>query len=194
TGSTGPQAGGGRGAGQPPASSRSDAEEGADSAKQAEAAAYRRWAAKGRTSRRFQLQHIVEQADLTKFDIDPALVTFGDPGGGDLGKALWPGWGPDLDLAGRFADRIRDALLGAVDTAAVGAGLYAWWASQQPVDGQDPGETPGVQHPVADAVLAAAIAWLSARMLASLTGALGEPLRTLWSLAWALGDDSAVRV
>src|SRR5207302_7273888 len=73
-------------------------------------------------------------------------------------------------------------------------GLDDWWASQQAVDGQDPGETPVVQHPAADTVLAAAIAWLSARMLASLTGALGEPLRTLWSLAWALGDDSAVRV
>lgn len=179
--------GGGQDNPRAPARSGSSAPGGSGAKKHAEALAYKRWAAKGRNGRRFELEHI-EPADLLEFEIDPARVTHG---GGDQGKALWPGWGPDQDLVARFTGEIRDAVLGAVDTAVLAAGLYAWWQTQQPVDGQDPGQTEGVQHPVADAVLAGALAWLTARMLASLTGALTGPLRELWSLAWELGETSA---
>jgi SPP1 gp7 family putative phage head morphogenesis protein len=166
-GSTGSQAGGSR-AGQPSASSRSDSNAGGSSAKHAEAAAYRRWAAKGRTGRRFQLQHIVEPADLLKFDIDPALVTFG----GDLGKADAPDPGADLDrIAADTADRLRDAAVAAVDVDA----LLAAWNGRNATKG----------------ALGSAARWVRDKAQ-RLIEAIGQVIREALEEGWTAGTQTAV--
>lgn len=81
--------------------------------KSAEASAYRRWAAKGRTARRFELEHLVEPDDLDDYGIDPERVTY-------LGKADAPDDGAPLDqIADEYAARLRAAVLAAVDVEAL---------------------------------------------------------------------------
>ncbi|HTF49383.1 MAG TPA: minor capsid protein [Pseudonocardia sp.] len=94
-----------------PARSASSATGGSGAKKAAEASAYRKWLAKGRTGRRFQLEYIVEPADLVQFDIDPARVTYG----ADLGKAPAPERGELDQITERVARQLNEAALGAVD-------------------------------------------------------------------------------
>jgi SPP1 gp7 family putative phage head morphogenesis protein len=171
TGSTGSQAGGSRD-GSPASSRPDDANAGAASAKQAEAAAYKRWAAKGRSARRFQLEHIVEPADLVKFDIDPARVTFGP----DLGKADAPDAGAELDrIAARVARELNAAAVGAVDVD----DLAQRWLEHR---GLDKGLRDLVQQ---------ALAWLRDQAI-NLTEALGEAVRGAVSDGYAYGERVAL--
>jgi hypothetical protein len=149
-----------------------------DSEKAAEAKAYRRWARQP-GNRRFVLKALAAD-DLDTYGIDPDRVEVAD-----LGKALWPGWGPDLDISRALTERLRSAALGAVDVAAIATAWIAYVQGQQAVNGQDPGETPGIQHPVADTALAVSVAWLASRLLPSLTRAFTAPLSWALSAAWS---------
>lgn len=173
TGSTGSQAGGSREQ-SPSASSRSGGADagGSSAAKHAEAAAYKRWAAKGRTSRRFQLEHITAAADLVKFDIDPARVTFGAP---DLGKADAPDNGAELDrVAARCAPELTAAAVAAVDVDR----LAQAWADAR---GLDKGLRDAAQ---------AALAWLRDQGV-RLAEALGAPVREAVSDGYEQGEQTA---
>lgn len=143
-------------------------------AKKAEAAAYHKWAAKGRSARRFQLNTIIEPTDLVEFGIDPARVTFGEP---DLGKAEAPPDGADaLDrVAERVARELRAAALSAVDCDE----LAAAWAQHMGLD-------KGLRD-----VVQVALAWLRDQAI-NLAGAFGVPVRSAVEQGYSAGQAAAV--
>jgi SPP1 gp7 family putative phage head morphogenesis protein len=162
----GPQGGG---TGSSPAAARpASAKSGGSSAKAAEAAAYRKWASKGISARRFQLEHIVEPSDLLQFGIDPARVTF-------AGKAEAPRDGALDRIAQECAARLRHVALSAVDCDE----LAAAWAEHY---GLDKGLRDLVQI---------ALAWLHGRAI-DLTGALGSVVRGAVSDGWDAGQTDAL--
>lgn len=168
-GSTGSQ--GGSRAQSPSASSRPANAGGrgaVSSTKQAEAAAYRRWAAKSSGVRRFQLEHIVTPTDLVEFDIDPARVTFK---AADLGKAEAP-QGAELDrIADRVARELNAAAVAAVDVDA----LLAAWHGREATKG----------------VLGDAARWVRDKAQ-ELIEAIGRVIREALEEGWTAGEQAAV--
>lgn len=150
-----------------------------DQAKAAEAGTYHRWAARNPTpARRFTAKHLTV-ADLDVYGVDPDRIVAA--GGGVLGKGLWPGWGPDLDLIRAVTPRLQEAANRGVDVAALAA---AWVAYQQ-------GQAATGQQPVGDALAAAAVTWVTGRVLTALANAFMAPLGLLSRAAWLLGATSA---
>jgi SPP1 gp7 family putative phage head morphogenesis protein len=92
----------------------------------------------------------------------------------------WPGWSRDLQLARIYADRIREALTGCVDTAA----LAGRWLAANPIrkaaDGGDGGP------------IAAAQAWLDQNgVRGAIAHAFQDALTGAYAEAYALGGRSA---
>ena len=88
---------------------------GPDAAK-AELVAYRRWLAKGRTSRPFRFEHLsLAQAGAAGVQLDKA--EFGGAPGTAPKVRHWPGWERDLAVAEFWAGRLQSALTGIVSAA-----------------------------------------------------------------------------
>ena len=80
----------------------------ADAAK-AELVAYRRWLAKGKTSRPFQFDYL-DKADAVKAGVDLTKATFGGVAGRAPKAQPWPGWERDLQVAAHWAPLLSRAL------------------------------------------------------------------------------------
>lgn len=90
--------------------------------------------------------------------------------------ADWPGWQRDLELAGIYADKIREALTAAVDTEK----LARQWTAKHP---QPSGGTAKAQPPQVKTFLAATMTAITAALASVLPGA--------WTEGYALGRQSA---
>jgi SPP1 gp7 family putative phage head morphogenesis protein len=160
--------GGGRPGRQPASSSPAGKPDPKAAQKAAEASAYRRWAGKGASTRRFTLEHL-GAAELVAHGIDPERVEF-------LGKGDAPDYGAELDrIATRAARELNAAALDAVDVEQ----LAQAWAQAR---GLDKGLKAAVQ---------AALAWLHEQGV-RLAEALDEAVREAVSDGWAAGERAAV--
>lgn len=152
-------------------------------AKDAEKAAYRKWARKSR-AREFQWNHHTpaEVADLTK------------AGGGAGPKArsgqTWAGWAKDEETAAYWAARLSQALVGAIDTTA----LAEDWAAARGIS-----KTAIDDHQPGPAEVADALIWLTTRITvggsdvrAAVHTVLEEILDGVWTDGYYVGDRSAV--
>lgn len=132
-------------------------------AKLAEAAAYRRWAAKGARGRPFRWEHH-----------DPAEVELlTKAGGGDASpkaRSPWPGWSRDLQLMERYAPLISRALTGAIGAQT----LAGRWLEH----GGSPDSAP---------------AWLAGELDhgTRIAAVLAPVIHRLWTEGWYVGDVSA---
>jgi 8-oxo-dGTP pyrophosphatase MutT (NUDIX family) len=89
----------------------------------------------------------------------------------------WPGWQRDLELAGIYAGRIREALRDAVDPRQLAEG---WARAHPPAD------------VVAKSVPQPVKAFLGTAAGAAIIAALGRVLPSLWAEGWVLGQQSAI--
>lgn len=172
----------------------------AEGKKAAEAAAYRRWAVKGR-GRRFQLEHLTTPADLEAFQIDPGRVTF-------LPKATdpqptaptasdetppdttdtWPGWERDQQTADHWARQLRTALAGALALHT----LAADWQTQQTTPQDDTTQDDTTDHGASSAATGAAIAFLLGRSARETLATRIAPVTAAAAAeGWLIGQRSA---
>lgn len=153
-----------------------------DAAKDAEKAAYRKWARKSR-ARAFQWNHHTpaEVAVLTKAG-----------GGGPKARSgqTWAGWAKDEQTAAYWARRLSQALAGAIDTTA----LADDWTAARGI-----GKTAVGDHQPTPASVADALIWLTTRVTvggADVRGAvhtvLEEILDGVWTDGYYVGDRAAV--
>jgi len=151
-------------------------------AKDAEKAAYRRWARKSR-ARVFQWNHHTpaEVAELTKAG-----------GGGPKARSgqTWAGWAKDEETSRFWAARLSQALAGAIDTQA----LAEDWTAARGI-----GKTAVGDHRPDPAIVADALIWLTTRVTvggADIRGAvhtvLEEILDGVWTDGYYVGDRAAV--
>lgn len=153
-----------------------------EAAKDAEKAAYRRWARKSR-ARAFQWNHHTpaEVAELTKAG-----------GGGPKARSgqTWAGWAKDEQTAAYWAGRLSQALAGAIDTTA----LADDWTAARGI-----GKTAVGDHQPTAATVADALIWLTTRVTVggadvrgAVHGVLEEILDGVWTDGYYVGDRSAV--
>lgn len=153
--------------------------------KAAEAAAYRRWAAKGSAAgRRFELHQLRSVDDIERYGVDPARVTIAkadEPPAEPPGKGEWAAWALDLAVAAAASAALLAAVVAVLDAVQTAAR----WLSSAPDLGPD--------RPARPERVQAARRWLddegySARVAEAIT----EPIEQALTEGYLIGDSAAV--